>query len=227
MTDQSHLNSEQRRTLDKLNAHPVSHNIKWKPVLALFEALGEVVPESGDRFRVTIGTRTAVFRPPVHHRDLSADLVMEIRRFLKETSQSAVTPQPSRHLLLVTDHHETTIYEFEPPAATLDTVKPYDPHGHLRHLRHINGNYQGQRAPEDPGYYREIVDEVRGADMIVVFGHGEGHSGAADLLVDTLRRDLGEPLPTILAEARVDAKAFTTGQLMVAAHEVVDKLNES
>lgn len=223
-TDQSHLNSEQRHTLDKLTGHPVSHNIKWKPVQALFEALGDVVPESGDRVRVTIGAHTAVFRPPVHHRDLSADMVMEIRHFLQETNHPATAPRPGRHLLLVTEHHETTIYEFEPPVAKLDTIKPYDPRGHLRHLRHINGNYQGQRAPEDPAYYREIVEAVRGADMIVVFGHGDGHSSAADLLVKELTQQLGQPLPTVLAEARVDAKAFTTGQLMVAAHKVVEEL---
>jgi len=58
-TDQSHLNNQQRHTLEKLTGHPLNHNIKWTNVLALFEALGEVTPESGDRFRVTIGEHTA------------------------------------------------------------------------------------------------------------------------------------------------------------------------
>lgn len=222
-TDQSHLNSQQRHTLEKLTGHPLNHNIKWTNVLALFEALGEVTPESGDRFRVTIGEHTAVFHPPAHG-DLPADLVVEIRQFLQETNQPDTKPQPGRHLLVVTDHHETTIYEFEPPTAKLETIKPYDPHGHLRHLRHINGNYQGQRAPEDPTYYRAIVEELRGADTIVIFGHGDGHSNAADLLVAALQEHLGQPLPTILTEVRIDAKAFTAAQLMAAAKKIVEEI---
>lgn len=222
-TDQSHLDNQQRHTLEKLTGHPLNHNIKWATVLALFEALGEVTPESGDRFRVTIGEHTAVFHPPAHG-DLPTDMVVEIRHFLQETNQPVAEPEPGRHLLVVTDHHETTIYEFEPPTAKLENAKPYDPHGHLRHLRHINGNYQGQRAPEDPAYYRTIVQDVRGADMIVIFGHGDGHSNAADLLVAALQEHLEPPLPTILTEVRIDVKAFTTSQLMVAAQKVVEEL---
>lgn len=133
-------------------------------------------------------------------------------------------PPPGRHLLVVIDHHEATIYEFEPPTARLETIKPYDPKGHLRHLRHINGNYQGQRAPEDPAYYRNVVEEVRGADMVVVFGHGDGHSNAADLLLAALEEHLSEPLPTVLIEVRIDAKAFTPAQLLVAARKAVEEL---
>lgn len=148
-------------------------------------------------------------------------MVVAIRHFLQKTKRPVAAPEPGRHLLVVTDHHETTIYEFEPPTAELETISPYDPHGHLRHLRHIKGNYPGQRAPEDPNYYRKIVEEVRGADMIVIFGHGDGHSNAADLLVAALQEHLVQPLPKILTEVRIDAKDFTTAQLMVAAQKVV------
>lgn len=223
-SDWSDLNSEQRHTLEKLTGHPLNHNIKWPNVLALFEALGEVVPESGDRFRVTVGDHTAVFHAPAHHRDLSADLVVEIRHFLQQAKRPAAEPQPGRHLLVVIDHHATTIYEFEPPTAKLEAIKPYDPRGRLRHLRHIKGHYQGQRAPEDPEYYRSIIEEVRGADMIVIFGHGAGHSNAADLLVAALKERLGQPLPAVLAEARIDAKAYTDSQLMLAAQKVAAEL---
>ncbi|MFY2860925.1 hypothetical protein ACOJVU_14415 [Mycobacterium sp. THU-M104] len=222
-TDQSHLNNHQRRTLEKLTGHPLSHNIKWDAVQGLFEALGEVIPESGDRFRVRIGEHTAVFHPPAHG-DLPADLVVAIRHFLQETSQPVAEPKPGRHLLVVIDHHESTIYEFEPPTAELETISPYDPHGHLRHLRHIKGNYPGQRAPEDPTYYRAVVEEVRGADMIVIFGHGDGHSNAADLLVAAVQEHLAEPLPKILTDVRIDVKDFTVAQLMVAAQKVVAEL---
>jgi hypothetical protein len=82
-----HLDSEQRHTLVRLSSHPLSNNIKWPQVLALFEALGEVTLESKDRFRVTVDGRTEVFRPPHHHGDVPADMVVKLRHFLAPDSE--------------------------------------------------------------------------------------------------------------------------------------------
>lgn len=77
-----HLDSEQRHTLERLSSHPLNHNIKWPQILALLAALGEVSVESKDRYRVTVAGRTEVFRPPSHHGEIPADMIVKLRRFL-------------------------------------------------------------------------------------------------------------------------------------------------
>lgn len=219
-TDLSQLSSEQRKTYEKLTGHPLNHNIKWPQAVALLEALGTVVTEKGDRYRVTVGDHTAVFHAPPHHADLSAETIVAIREFLSRSGHEDAAAAATGQLLVVIDHHEAKIYEFQAPAKHLDTITPYDPEGHLRHLHHVNGHFQGQRAPEDHDFYRAVARELRGAKMIVVFGHGDGHSNAADLLVAEIAKQDNDPAPQVLTEVRIDAKAFTERQLLEAARDV-------
>lgn len=220
MTDaRPHLDSEQRHTLERLTGHPLNHNIKWPEVLALLEALGEVSVDGDDRHRVTVAGHTEVFRPPRHHGDVPTEMVVKLRRFLASPAAETEPVRPGRDLLVVADHHSATVWEFEPPIERVDTVLPFDPRGRLRHLHHAEGHYQGQRAPEDPGYYRAIAEKVRGADTVLVFGHGDGHSAAARLLAERLRGHLAGT--RILAEARVDAKSFTEPELLAAARQLL------
>lgn len=227
MSREHKLDSEQRHTLEHLSSHPLATNIKWPQVLALLEAMGEVIVESKERYRVTVDGHTEVFRPPHHHGDVPAEMVMKLRRFLASALGSDRGAGGGLHLLVVVDHRSATIYEFEPPGERIATVLPYDPRGRLRHLHHIDGNYQGQRTPEDPGYYAAIVEAVRDADTIVIFGHGDGHSDAARLLRDCLSEALPAPTPRMVVEVRIDAKSFTEPQLLVAARRAVEVEHEN
>ncbi|MDQ6614661.1 MAG: hypothetical protein M3083_07935 [Actinomycetota bacterium] len=216
-----HLGSEQRHTLERLSRHPLAANIKWPQVLALLEAMGEVTTESKDRYRVTVDGHTEVFRPP-HHGDVPADMVMKLRRFLTTSPAATDEVDTGRDLLVVVDHRSATVYEFEPPAAEVATVAPYDPQGRLRHLHHVEGNYQGQRTPEVAAYYRAVAEALRGARTIVIFGHGDGHSDAAQLLRGRLVEQMSAPPSRVIIEVRVDVKSFTEAQLLAAARQVVD-----
>jgi hypothetical protein len=218
MSRVQHLDSGQQHTLEHLLSHPLAANIKWPQVLALLKAMGDVTPESKDRYRVTVDGHTEVFRPP-RHGDVTADMVMKLRRFLTSSPATTEELDRGRDLLVVVDHDSATVYEFEPPAEQLATVAPYDPLGRLRHLHHVEGNYQGQRTPEVPAYYRAIAEAVRGARTIVIFGHGDGHSDAARLLRERLTEDL--PAPRVI-EVSVDVKAFTEPELLAAARQVFE-----
>ena len=84
MATPPHLDHEQRRILEQLSAHPLPHNLKWKNVIALLKAMGQVDPESDDRLRVTYDGHTEVFRTSKHG-DVDADTVVKLRHFLLGT----------------------------------------------------------------------------------------------------------------------------------------------
>jgi hypothetical protein len=81
MPEPAHLNNHHRNTLRQLFQHPVSHNIEWKAVVSLLEAVGSAVEQHGGKVAVTLGSETEFFDPPLH-KDIDAQTVVDLRRML-------------------------------------------------------------------------------------------------------------------------------------------------
>ena len=76
-----HLSNHHRNTLRELFQHPVSHNIEWRAVVSLLEAVGSVTEHRDGKLAVTIGSQTEFFdRPP--GKDIDAQAVIDLRRML-------------------------------------------------------------------------------------------------------------------------------------------------
>ena len=81
MTDGPKLDSHHRKTVEKLFAHPTSHNIQWHDVLSLLQAAGEAEEVHDGRFKVTLGAETQTFAAPKSN-DLDTQQVVDLRRML-------------------------------------------------------------------------------------------------------------------------------------------------
>lgn len=75
------VNAANRRTLDQVFHHPISHNLAWDQVVALVKHVGEVEERSNDNFIFKIGRETYEARKP-HTHHLTAPEVMGFRHFL-------------------------------------------------------------------------------------------------------------------------------------------------
>ncbi|MGO8885151.1 MAG: hypothetical protein ACLPUO_05575 [Streptosporangiaceae bacterium] len=84
-----HLSNHHRNTLRELFQHPVSHNIEWRSVVSLLEALGSVQEHSEGKIAVTLGADIEFFDPPVH-KDLDTQTVLDLRRML---ANAGFTPE--------------------------------------------------------------------------------------------------------------------------------------
>jgi hypothetical protein len=78
----SHLNSHHRDTLAQIFQHPVSHNIQWRAVLSLLEAVASIEEHHDGRFLITLGAETETFEPP-RDKDIDAQQVVDLRRMLR------------------------------------------------------------------------------------------------------------------------------------------------
>jgi hypothetical protein len=76
----AHLNNHHRTTLRQLFQHPVSHNIEWRAVISLLEAVGSVTEHQAGRIAVTVGSLTEFFDPAP--KDLDAQDVVKLRELL-------------------------------------------------------------------------------------------------------------------------------------------------
>jgi hypothetical protein len=81
-TEPEHLNSHQRHTLLQILQHPVGHNIEWRSILLLLDAVGSVEEHREGRFLVTIGAETETFDRP-KGKDIEVQQVVDLRRMLK------------------------------------------------------------------------------------------------------------------------------------------------
>ena len=76
------LSNNHRDTLNKIFAHPVSHNVEWQDVIGLLGAVGDIEERGGNKFSVTLGGETEVLHRHGSAKDLDADEVMSLRKLL-------------------------------------------------------------------------------------------------------------------------------------------------
>jgi hypothetical protein len=83
------MQHKDRTTLAEIFAHPVSHNVAWRDVVSLFEAVGaEVTDTKNDGLKVKLAGNERTFHRPHHKNVDSTDEIVEIRKFLEESGVS-------------------------------------------------------------------------------------------------------------------------------------------
>ena len=61
--------------------HPTSHNIEWRAVMSLLEAVGEVTVRHDGKVEVKIGSEQEFLDPPAG-KDIDEQTVIDVRRML-------------------------------------------------------------------------------------------------------------------------------------------------
>jgi hypothetical protein len=76
-----HLDGRHRDTLRQIFQHPTSHNIEWRAVTSLLEAIGTVTVRHDGKLAVKLGDELEFLEPPVG-KDVDDQLVNDLRRML-------------------------------------------------------------------------------------------------------------------------------------------------
>jgi hypothetical protein len=78
-----HLDNHHRNTLRQIFQHPASHNIEWRAVTSLLEAVGSVDVHHDGKVTVRVGSELETFDPPVG-KDVDVQTVVDLRRLLTQ-----------------------------------------------------------------------------------------------------------------------------------------------
>jgi hypothetical protein len=76
-----HLDSRHRDTLRQIFEHPTSHNIEWRAVLSLLNAVGEVNVRHDGKVAVKVGSDLEFLEAPAG-KDVDVQMVVDLRRML-------------------------------------------------------------------------------------------------------------------------------------------------
>jgi len=213
--------------LTNLLAGKLPRNLSWNEVVELMGKLGEVLPREDNEVEFVVGSQRAFFKRP-HTHSLEVDEVSRLRRFLHDAGigSGSTKSAPAGRIVVVIDHRMAQIYEdvADSRPKTKNSVRPYDPYGFHRHLIHRKeAHYEGQRVPEEPSFYEEIVHVLEPARQIVLIGHGTGKSSALDALVEHIKTHHPTMLPRIVASETTDLSAVTEREIETIAQKIFVK----
>ena len=195
------IKGKHKRTLEKLFEHPVSHNIDWKQVENLFDALGANVSEtSKNHVRVVLAGQEAMFHKPHHKQIDRTDEVVAIRRFLESagvnprTAGLDTSPSRTRVIAVVSDR-EARVYELEGREA--DSFRLVD-----------SDRVQRQGSGDSDGFYESVSAALSSADEILLVGVGEDqkHSSARPLFEHLAHQEPDLAVRVVAVEAIVDTR---------------------
>jgi hypothetical protein len=218
------LHHKQKVLLRNLREGELPHNLTWRDLVDLIDELGTVEPHGGDEAAFVVGSQRLLLRRPRTH-SFEADEVARVRKFLREAEAEvpvATPPPPPGRIVVVIDHHAARLYqdvgESRPEGEA--AVRPWDPHGFLRHLIHRReAHYAGQRVPEEPSFYEQIAKDLVPAQEIILIGHGTGKSSALDYLVNYLKSHHPEVATRVVGTEVADLSGLNEPEIeAIASH---------
>lgn len=227
MSLNSQATGSDRRTLDAIFRHPVSHGLAWREVVSLINAIGNADERHNGEFMFSVGEERMPTRRP-HNKDLTAPEVMEIRHFLiragwspdsaaaskGETAQDGAAPEATR-LIIVIDHAGARIFRIDLADDDRHGITPYDPKHLLHHIeRKLRDADRDETYPEDTRFFDDVAAAVSQGGEIVVIGHGKGQSNEADQLSAYLKAHHKEAYARIVTTLSADIPHLSLPELL-------------
>ncbi len=212
------LSGSHLRTFQTIFQHPVSHNLGWHEVYALFRQLGHVEEQPNGNRRVTRNGLTLVLRASVTKDVAETDEVMALRHFLEQTEAAGI-PGTEAHWLLVIDHHEARIFRSEMNGAIPQQILPHEPDDYFRHTHNSKDFSRGKEKPDPNSFFEPVAKALQAATHILIFGRGKGMSSEMDQFVAWLKHHHPELATRIIGSLVVDEHHLTEAQLLAKARE--------
>jgi hypothetical protein len=237
------LHSRDEHTLAAVFGHPLQHNIHWRDVLHLCQAIGgevQVLRDQRLHLRLPTGEHQIWMHTHVQpgRGTLQEDEVLQLRRFLKlagitpagdaggagetRATEPAAGDRPLR-LVIRLDHRLADVYQLIDDRIQHIHLRPHGLWGEDQNLSHRHErDIAGQRAPLDKAYLRQIGNVLEQADQVVLCGHGHGQADVVQLLLQELRTHRPDLLARVIATVRLDDPALSERQLLQLAAQHFD-----
>ena len=213
------LTGSHLRTYETIFQHPVSHNLAWHDVHALFRLVGRVDEEPNGNLKVTRHGQTLVLHP-VRTKDVaSVEELMALRHFLERSALAAPTATPEAHWLLVIDHHKARIFRTEMVGGVPAVILPHEPDDFFRHAPNSQDFSRGKEKPEPNSFFGPVAKALHPPGKILVFGTGTGTSNEMDQFIAWVAAHQPELAGRIVGSLVVDAHHLTEPQLLGKARE--------
>lgn len=220
MNPSAPLTGSHLRTFNTIFQHPISHNLAWLDVYALFRHLGQVETEPNGNLKVTRHAQTLILHAPRTKEVAEMDDLMALRRFLARSDTAPpIAGEKETQWLVVIDHREARIYRSLEAGAVPQQIRPHAPEDFFRHAPHSKEFARGQEKPEPNGFFEPVAGVLNGAGKILLFGSGTGTSSEMDQFSTWMQQHRPELAQRVVGAVVVDEHHTTEAQLLAQARE--------
>jgi hypothetical protein len=220
MNSTTSLTGSHLRTYQTIFQHPVSHNLGWHDVHALFRHLGKVEEEPNGNLKVTRNGQVLVLHPSRTKDVDETDELMGLRQFLKRSETAPTEANESEEdWLLVIDHHEARLFHSEANGGIPQQILPHEPEDYFRHAPNSRDFSRGREKPDPNSYFEPVARALQAAGRILIFGTGTGMSSEMDQFVAWVEAHHPDLATRIISSAVVDEHHLTESQLLAKARE--------
>jgi hypothetical protein len=205
------------RTYNTIFQHPISHNLDWRAVRALFEHLGEVTDEPNGNIKVMRNGQALVLHRPNTKDVANADEVMALRHFLEKSEMVLPeTDTSSTQWLVSISHHEARIFRSDIHGSLPHRIHPEE---YFRHTRDSGNVSRGKEKPDPTGFFKPVAEALRAAGQVLIFGNGTGASNEMDQFINWTKTHRPELAGRIVGSVVVDENSLTDDQLLAKARD--------
>ena len=221
MTPPASLTGSHLRTYNTIFQHPVSHNLGWHDVKALFRHLGQVEDEPNGNTKVTRNGQTLILQARRTKDIADTTELMALRHFLErsETTSPAAKEEEAGRWLLVINHHEARIYRSVAPGAVPQQIRPHAPEDFFRHAPHSKEFSRGQEKPDPNSFFEPVAGLLNGAAEFLIFGSGTGTASEMEQFVSWLKHHRPDVAQRVVGTVVIDESHLTEAQLLAQARE--------
>ena len=223
----SDLSHKHAATARAILAHPVSHNIHWRDVLALMRVVGEVTQKHDGKYLVKIGAESEVFERP-RFKDIDTEQVVDLRRMLTNagyasSTDAGNTPKPdvaleARRAVVALDFRSARIYSVAAPSgskpATITAPDPYHLDHHLYHSRDAEHTTYDIDQIDTDAFFDEVAQALLPAQEVLLLGHGKGKSNASHTFEAYLAKHHPDIENKIVASVRCDIDDLSNADVL-------------
>ena len=209
------LTGSHLRAYNAIFQHPVSHNLGWHDVLALFRHLGTVEEEHNGKTKLTRNGQVLVLHPHHSKEVAGTEEVIVLRHFL-ESSESTPTGVNGNvtHWLLVIDHHGARLFRSHQHGTNPQTIGSHDAQAGFRNTPHGENVTRGHETVGQKEYFDLIAAALHPCERLLIFGAGTGTSSEMDQFVHWLKLHHRDLAGRIIGTKAVDEHHLSNDQLL-------------
>lgn len=214
------LTGSHLRTYQRIFQHPVSHNLEWRDVHALFRQIAEVEEEPNGHLKVSRNGQVLVLHPARTKDVADTDELLTLRHFLERSeSIPPLTDEKVIHWLLVIDHHEARLFRSEMQATVPQKIMAQGPDRYFRHAQHSEDFSRGRERPDPNSYFEPVARAMSDPGSILIFGTGTGMGSEMEQFITWLKIHHADAARRIIGSLVVDENHLTESQLLAKARE--------
>ncbi len=215
------LTGSHLRTYHTIFQHPVSHNLGWHDVHALFRHLGEVVEEPNGNLKVTRHGQVLVLHAPRTKDVADTSELMALRHFLERSEKAKPVEKTNvAQWLVIIDHHAARIYRSVATGSVPQQIRPHASADFDRPSFQARSTAKEKEPLQALRFFEPVAAVLNGAGAILIFGSGTGASSEMDLFTAWLKERRPEVAKRIIGSAIIDEHHLTEAQVLAHAREI-------